>query len=98
MIRDTEAFYRLVCDAGVAVLNQTPSAFRHFEAVDARVRAGLRLGVVVFSGEVLDQASVRRWASLHGYAGPRLINWYGITETTVMTTFKELDERRLARR
>jgi amino acid adenylation domain-containing protein len=94
MIRDTEAFYRLVCDAGVTVLNQTPSAFRQFEAVDARVRAGLSLRVVVFSGEVLDQASVRRWASRHGYVGPRLINGYGITETTVLTTFRELDEER----
>jgi amino acid adenylation domain-containing protein len=92
MIRDTEAFYRLVGDAGVTVLSQTPSAFRQFEAVDARVRAGLSLHVVVFGGEALDQAAVRRWASRHGYAGPRLINMYGITETTVHVTFRELDE------
>ena len=97
MIRDTEAFYRLVCDAGVTVLSQTPSAFRQFEAVDARVGAALRLRAVVFGGEALDQASVRRWASRHGYCGPRLINMYGITETTVHVTFRELDEERTGR-
>jgi amino acid adenylation domain-containing protein len=97
MSRDTEAFYRLVCDAGVTVLSQTPSAFRQFEAVDARVRAGLSLRVVVFGGEALDQASARRWASRHGYTGPRLINMYGITETTVHVTFRELDEERTGR-
>jgi amino acid adenylation domain-containing protein len=97
VIRDTEAFYRLVRDAGVTVLSQTPSAFRQFEAVDARVRARLRLRVVVFGGEALDQASVRRWASRHGYSGPRLINMYGITETTVHVTFGELDEERTGR-
>jgi amino acid adenylation domain-containing protein len=97
MVRDTEAFYRLVCDAGVTVLNQTPAAFRQFEAVDARVRAGLSLRVVVLGGEALDQASVRRWASRHGYSGPRLINMYGITETTVHVTFRELDEERTGR-
>ena len=97
MIRDTEAFYRLVCDAGVTVLSQTPAAFRQFEATDARDSAGLRLRVVVFGGEALDQAAVRRWASRHGYSGPRLINMYGITETTVHVTFRELDEERTGR-
>ncbi len=95
--RDTEEFYRLVRDAGVTVLSQTPSAFRQFEAVDARVRAGLSLRAVVFGGEALDQACVRRWASRHGYVGPRLINMYGITETTVHVTFSELDEERTGR-
>ncbi len=95
--RDTDRFYRLVRDAGVTVLSQTPSAFRQFEAVDAREGAELSLRAVVFGGEALDQASVRRWASRHGYGSPRMINMYGITETTVHVTFGELGEEPLGR-
>jgi amino acid adenylation domain-containing protein len=95
--RDTEAFYGLVRDAGVTVLSQTPSAFRQFEAVDARLGAELSLRAVVFGGEALDQACVRRWAARHGHGRPRLINMYGITETTVHVTFGELDEAGLSR-
>ncbi|HET9899210.1 MAG TPA: amino acid adenylation domain-containing protein, partial [Streptosporangiaceae bacterium] len=95
--RDTEAFYRLVTDAGVTMLSQTPSAFRQFEAADAKAGAKLSLRAVVFGGEALDQASVRRWAKRHGYDSPRLINMYGITETTVHVTFGELDDGKLAR-
>ena len=82
----------------MTVLSQTPSAFRQFEAVDARAGAELSLRAVVFGGEALDQASVRRWASRHGYGQPRLINMYGITETTVHVTFGELDEELLGGR
>ncbi len=95
--RDTDTFYGLVRDAGVTVLSQTPSAFRQFEAVDSAVRGPLSLRAVVFGGEALDQASVRRWASRRGYGQPRLINMYGITETTVHVTFEELDDGKLGR-
>ncbi|HET9895692.1 MAG TPA: amino acid adenylation domain-containing protein [Streptosporangiaceae bacterium] len=95
--RDPDRFYGLVRNAGVTVLSQTPSAFRQFEAADAREGAELSLRAVVFGGEALDQASVRRWASRHGYDSPRLINMYGITETTVHVTFGELREELLGR-
>ncbi|MEV4105463.1 AMP-binding protein, partial [Nonomuraea sp. NPDC049649] len=74
----------------VTVLSQTPSAFRQFETVDARLQAELALRLVVFGGEALHQPSVRRWADRHGYHTPRLINMYGITETTVHVTHLEL--------
>ncbi|AGL19084.1 non-ribosomal peptide synthetase [Actinoplanes sp. N902-109] len=88
--RDTSAFYDLVAAQRVTVLSQTPSAFRQFEAVDAQRHADLALRAVVFGGETLDQASVRRWADRHGCTSPRLINMYGITETTVHVTYQEL--------
>ncbi len=40
---------------------------------------------------------MRRWAARRGYADPRLINMYGITETTVHVTFGELGTELLER-
>ncbi|MFO1417363.1 MAG: amino acid adenylation domain-containing protein [Methylotetracoccus sp.] len=86
--RSPDEFYRLVLDQSVTVLNQTPSAFRsllHGEAFRERVSSGL-LRLVIFGGEALDRASLKPWFDRFGDAGPRLVNMYGITETTVHVT------------
>ncbi|MFE7401769.1 amino acid adenylation domain-containing protein, partial [Streptomyces sp. NPDC057557] len=93
--RDSEAFYALVRDRSVTMLSQTPSAFRQFETVDAVEGGELDLRAVLFAGEALNRASVRRWGARHGYASPLLINLYGITETTVHVTYAEVDEGQL---
>ncbi|WP_431974322.1 amino acid adenylation domain-containing protein [Micromonospora haikouensis] len=88
--RNPEDFHRLVTDAGVTVLNQTPSSFAQFEDVDSRSDRPHALRWVVFGGEALEHASVRRWAARHGWDRPRLVNMYGITETTVHVTARTL--------
>ncbi|MEV5988090.1 amino acid adenylation domain-containing protein, partial [Streptomyces sp. NPDC052051] len=93
--RDAEAFYALVRDQSVTMLSQTPSAFRQFETVDAAAGDELALRAVLFAGEALNRASVRRWGGRHGYASPLLVNLYGITETTVHVTYIEVDEDQL---
>jgi amino acid adenylation domain-containing protein len=71
----------------VTVLNLTPSAFRLLLA--AHPEAGRSLRLVVFGGERLDPGTVRAW--LTGRDGaPRLVNMYGITETTVHVTYRPL--------
>ncbi|WP_367129334.1 amino acid adenylation domain-containing protein [Saccharothrix sp. HUAS TT1] len=95
--RDPDEFYELVVREGVTVLSQTPTAFVQFEAVDAKRRADLALRYVIFAGEALDHGSVRRWADRRGWDRPRLVNMYGITETTVHTTFRRLDADDLTR-
>ncbi|MEE1806917.1 AMP-binding protein, partial [Streptomyces sp. BE133] len=72
-----------------------PSAFRQFEATDQTHNRDLALRAVVFGGEALDAPSVRRWTNRHGCTTPRLINMYGITETTVHVTTNEIDENQL---
>ena len=71
---------------GVTVLNQTPSAFRQFIRVDGERGGDLALRVVVFGGEALEPASLREWVERRGAETPRLVNMYGITETTVHVT------------
>ncbi|HST57474.1 MAG TPA: amino acid adenylation domain-containing protein, partial [Longimicrobium sp.] len=88
--RDPDAFHALVQRDGVTVLNQTPSAFRQFMRADAERGGDLALRHVIFGGEALEPASLREWVDRHGVDQPRLVNMYGITETTVHVTYRPL--------
>lgn len=89
--RAADAFHGLVVANGVTVLNQTPSAFRAFDAANAAAgRPRTALQHVVFGGEALDPRTLGGWFAAHGDAAPRLVNMYGITETTVHTTFRPM--------
>ncbi len=91
--RSPEAFYGLLTAEGVTVLNQTPSAFRQLiQAEEAiGVAPDLKLRFVIFGGEALELESLRPWFARHGDQKPRLVNMYGITETTVHVTYRPLD-------
>src|SRR5262249_1700647 len=89
--RDPRAFHALLRREQVTVLNQTPSAFMalmHVDAAAAQPADSLR--VVVFGGEKLDPASLTRWHAARGVGAPKLINMYGLTETTVHVTYRPL--------
>ncbi|KVV34097.1 hypothetical protein WK79_31870 [Burkholderia ubonensis] len=90
--RTADAFYDLLCDARVTVLNQTPSAFRQLIAEEERNgrEAELALRHVIFGGEALELASLRGWIDRHGDDAPVLVNMYGITETTVHVTYRRI--------
>ncbi|MDH3599228.1 MAG: amino acid adenylation domain-containing protein, partial [Candidatus Tectomicrobia bacterium] len=90
--RNPKAFYDLLSVERVTVLNQTPSAFRNLVAVeDALPKApSLALRYVIFGGEALHVESLRSWLERHGEEQPRLINMYGITETTVHVTYRPI--------
>ncbi len=92
--REPGAFYELLCREGVTVLNQTPSAFYQLIASEERTGASpeLALRFVVFGGEALDLQKLRPWFERHGDRRPRLVNMYGITETTVHVTYCELSK------
>jgi amino acid adenylation domain-containing protein len=87
-------FHRLVCEQGVTVLNQTPSAFRQFAAACQASPAELpphTLRCVVLGGEALDTAALKPWYAQERNMGARLVNMYGITETTVHVTYRVLE-------
>ncbi len=90
--RSADDFHQLACAAGVTVLNQTPSAFRGF--IEASGRSGLKdaLRYVIFGGEALEPAMLKAWFAHHPDSSPKLVNMYGITETTVHVTFHALEE------
>lgn len=71
----------------ITVLNQTPSAFRQLLKEEKHSRGWQTpLRYVIFGGEALDPADLRHWFEQHSDSSPRLINMYGITETTVHVT------------
>jgi amino acid adenylation domain-containing protein/non-ribosomal peptide synthase protein (TIGR01720 family) len=89
--RSPEAFHELLVRERVTVLNQTPSAFRQLIAADAaNGGADLALRFVIFGGEALELQSLRPWIERHGDQRPRLVNMYGITETTVHVTYRPI--------
>src|SRR5271165_4871325 len=90
--RDPAAFCELLIRERVTILNQTPSAFRQLMQAEERQPdpRALALRFVIFGGEALDLLSLRPWFIRHGDKCPRLVNMYGITETTVHVTYRPL--------
>ncbi len=86
--RDPSVFYQLCLQHQVTVLNQTPSAFYPFIEVANTSLSHLRY--VIFGGEALNLHQLQSWWNRFEHQQPKLINMYGITETTVHVTFKEL--------
>ena len=90
--RSPEEFYELMISEGVTVLNQTPSAFKQLIQAEARLakRQKNALRYVIFGGEALEMQSLAPWFERHGDQQPKLVNMYGITETTVHVTYRPL--------
>ena len=91
--RSPEAFLDLLRDERVTVLNQTPSAFRQLIRADEKAGTpppDLALRFVIFGGEALELQSLRPWFARRGDESPRLVNMYGITETTVHVTYRPI--------
>lgn len=87
--RETGAFLDLLGRERVTVLNQTPTAFYALADADAaRPGSALCLREVIFGGEALQPARLADWHRRHPET--RLINMYGITETTVHVTVKPI--------
>uniref|UniRef100_UPI002ABE361F amino acid adenylation domain-containing protein n=1 Tax=Paraburkholderia sp. J12 TaxID=2805432 RepID=UPI002ABE361F len=90
--RSPEEFAQLLRRERVTVLNQTPSAFRQLMQVPQMSEPDLPLRTVIFGGEALDPQTLASWVQRFGDAKPRLVNMYGITETTVHVTYRPVRE------
>ena len=91
VVRSAEDFYELLVAEKVDVLSQTPTAFYALQSVDVPSDESkqLALKAVVFGGEALEPHRIRTWLQNHP-GSPRMINMYGITETTVHASFREI--------
>ncbi|ATO62726.2 non-ribosomal peptide synthetase [Mycobacterium avium subsp. hominissuis] len=92
VVRSAEDLHALLVREQVSVLSQTPSAFYALQSADAlapELGQQLKLQTVVFGGEALEPHRLATW--LHHHPGlPRMVNMYGITETTVHASFREI--------
>ena len=85
VVRSPEELHALLVVSGWGPSSQTPSAFDALQTAGCVVSGvGEQLGLqtVVFGGEALEPARLSAW--MHRHPGrPRMVNMYGITETTV---------------
>ena len=101
VLRDTREFVALVHTYRVTILNQTPSAFyRYIDEDLKRGQTALQpyLRYVIFGGERLEPYRLRDWAARYDPGCVRLVNMYGITETTVHVTYGPLDRSAIAKK
>ncbi|MBX8478174.1 amino acid adenylation domain-containing protein, partial [Pseudomonas cichorii] len=89
--RSPQECYALLCEAGVTILNQTPSAFRQLIAAQGESQQSHSLRQVIFGGEALETGILKPWYARAVNAGTQLVNMYGITETTVHVTYRALE-------
>jgi len=89
--RDPAAYLEVLKDQRVTVLNQTPSAFYNLMAEELKQPdKTLVLKYLIFGGEALNPGRLGEWKAR--YPSTRLINMFGITETTVHVTYKEIGD------
>ncbi|MBA2287589.1 MAG: amino acid adenylation domain-containing protein [Ktedonobacteraceae bacterium] len=90
--RSPETFFDFLHRRHITVLNQTPSAFMQLLKVleEKSDRPALDLRWIIFGGEALNLQSLQPWFTRYGDQVPRLVNMYGITETTVHVTARPL--------
>ena len=92
VVRSPADLHALLVAEQVSVLSQTPSAFYALQTADAlspELGHQLKLETVVFGGEALEPQRLGPWLDNHS-GPPRLINMYGITETTVHASLREI--------
>ncbi|RLJ72741.1 non-ribosomal peptide synthetase [Pedobacter alluvionis] len=88
--QNSASFYEFLLEQGITVLNQTPTAFRSLMQInrDRLSVPPVTLRYLIFGGEALAPEILREWHDLVPLC--KNINMYGITETTVHVTFKEI--------
>jgi len=91
--RDSHRLYHICQNQKVTIFNQTPLSFYQFtEAAVTGDNQSLKFRYIIFGGDRLDIQLLKPWFQFqkkHDLC-TKLINMYGTTETTVHTTYQEI--------
>lgn len=93
-MKDNGRLIDLIEKEGVTVLNQVPSSFYSLLQTDYAQRK-LSVRYLIFGGEELDPRRLTAW--IDHFPETKMINMYGITETTVHVTYRELGRKEIER-
>jgi amino acid adenylation domain-containing protein len=91
--KDASLYSDLIISENVTVMNQTPSAFYVLQESIISKAEKVSVRYVIFGGEALNPSKLLPWKQT--FSECRLINMYGITETTVHVTFQEIGPEQL---
>ena len=97
-VRDLNLFYDLCKKEKVTILNQTPSVFYQFSEIarNNNHTKQLKLRYIIFGGEALNYSKLIPWFDVYKYDNPKLVNMYGITETTVHVTYNKISKNTIS--
>ena len=91
--QDTYLTVKCIETHGVTILNQVPSAFYNLMRVDRNNMGSVRC--LIFGGEALQPDKLKEFHKKYPDAG--IVNMYGITETTVHVTYREIGDEQIER-
>jgi amino acid adenylation domain-containing protein len=94
-VRDSAQFLQALRKEKVTVLNQTPLSFLHLveQVKEASIKdLHSHLRYVIFGGDKLEPHQLKDWIQYYTLEEIKLINMYGITETTVHVTYYQLEQ------
>ena len=92
-VRVISDYLTLIKEHKVTVLNQTPLAFYNLiseEKNSGEKNLDSHLRYVIFGGDKLEAYKLKDWEEIYSLDKIRLVNMYGITETTVHVTYHEI--------
>ncbi|SFB47227.1 non-ribosomal peptide synthetase, partial [Clostridium frigidicarnis] len=94
--KDFEEYLSLLKREKVTILNQTPTAFYNLMNIETdNEEKHLNLKYIILGGEALNPQMLYKWKQK--YNETKIINMYGITETTVHVTYKEIGDQEIAK-
>ena len=93
--RNSPAFIKLLISKKISILNQTPSAFIMLNNYisDYNNKLSLYLKYIIFGGEALNTNNLIKLFLNPNFNQTKIINMYGITETTVHVTHKVITQK-----
>lgn len=90
-----ELFWNFIVKNKISILSQTPSFFYQLIKYAVNSHDCSHLKTVVFGGEKLIFANLIPWVTKYSLDKVKLVNMYGITETTVHVSYYELKQQDL---
>lgn len=95
-LQDRMEFYKFFKEKRISVLCQTPTAFRMLIQQNKQFfeQRHIPTRYIILAGEALMPVWLKEWHDT--FPSCKIINMYGITETTVYSTYKEITEKEIA--
>ncbi len=90
LLVDSSSFIQFLRKEKITVLSQTPSALNNLIYHDLLSPDSLYVRLVTLAGEAFHPPKIKEWKKIR--SDVKVVNMYGITETTVHNSYKEITQ------